>query len=127
VGLVPDGHIPFPCSKEEQKRTAAASDAWEQWALEGTTPAALSHQYGAEAATAAALLDQELVYRGGDIDRGAFAQMPLTAKDLIEVGMTPGPTLGKALAVAKDHWYSTDLRATKESLLIVAKDEVKDD
>jgi len=86
--------------------------------------AALSHAFGPEAATHVALRGVR-VYKGSDVDRGAVTQMPLSANDLMARGMEPGPDMGKALAGAKAYWYSTDLRADKESLLVAAADEVE--
>ena len=107
----------------EKKRIAAAADALDAWDNRPMGQAAMSNKFGPEAATFVCLV-RELPYKSSDIDRGALKEMPLTARDLMESGVPQGPALGKLLAAAKKFWYDTDLRATKESLLIVAMDEL---
>lgn len=123
TALVLDGDVPFPASNVEKKRIAAAADALNAWDNRPMCPAAMSNKFGPEAATFVCLV-RELPYKSSDIDRGALKEMPLTARDLMESGVPQGPALGKLLAAAKKFWYDTDLRATKENLLIVAMDEL---
>jgi len=110
----------FPMSNVERKAIKAAGQA----ALEiELTRGALAHKYGKSAATSGCLLANR-GYSDASVERGSVAIMPLTSKDLLDHGLEPGPDLGKALAAAKQYWYSTDLRATQEGLMIAAMDEV---
>lgn len=118
-----DDDVPFPAANAEKKRVTAAHAALEAALDRGWGLAALSKEFGPEAATHVALRGVR-VYTGSDVDRGAVAEMPLTARDLIEMGVEPGPVMGKLLAVAKAYWYSTDLRANKDTLRTVAMDEL---
>jgi poly(A) polymerase len=55
-----------------------------------------------------------------EIARGAAARFPVTARDLMHAGHTPGPGLGAALAGLKAAWIASDLRAGRAALLAVA-------
>lgn len=110
----------FPMSNADRKQILAANNAANDYEL---TQGALAHKYGADAAISACLLT-EREYRGSDIMRGSVANMPLSAKDLMNAGVEPGPVMGKLLAMAKQYWYTTDLRAKQEGLLIAAMDEL---
>lgn len=119
-----DGEIPFPCSREDQRRVEAAHAAFvtaitHVWGL-----GAIAHKHGAEAAIYVALMGMRQ-YDHDEIKLGVSAQMPVTAQDLIERGIQPGPRLGKALAAALDFWYVLDLNASKEKLLREALFEVR--
>lgn len=118
VALVPDGGVSFPASNEEKKRCAAAAYALDAWTDKPRGQAALSHEFGPEAATFVALV-KDMPYNQSDVERGAVKKMPLTARDLIEAG----PVMGQLLGIVKTFWYSTDLRTTKDHLLVVAMDE----
>jgi len=111
----------FPMSNADRKKIRAANDAVGAYLL---PQAALAHKYGEDAATSACLLTAR-EYRSSEIMRGSVAEMPLSSKDLINSGVEPGPAMGKLLSIAKDYWYSTDLRANKESLLRTAFDELE--
>lgn len=123
TALVLDGGVPFPASNAEKKRVAAAADALDAWDDRPIGQSAMSHKFGPEAATFVCLV-RDLPYSSSDVDRGAFKQMPLSAADIMASGVEPGPAMEKLLAIAKKFWYDTDLRATMESLLIVAMDEL---
>lgn len=123
TSLALDGHVPFPASNDEKKSTAKMADALNDWNDKPRGLAALSHEFGPDAATFVALA-KDMPYNGSEVDRGAFKQMPLSASDLMAAGVEPGPAMGKLLAIAKRFWYDTDLRATKENLMVVALDEL---
>lgn len=119
VAVMQNEEVPFPASNDEKKRVAKAVAA-----LESKAPlSALAHEYGAEAATTAAMLTDRY-YTSSDVDRGAMTQFPVSAKDFLDRGYQPGPKLGEALAAAKKYWYSTDLRARKDALVKYATQEV---
>lgn len=121
--LTLDAPIPFPASNEERKRVDAASKAVEE-ALDAPLPlSALSHKFGPEAATHACLRSVR-TYSSSDVDRGAMAQMPVSAQDFMDRGYQAGPRMGELLACSKKYWYSTDLRADKQALLKYATQEV---
>jgi poly(A) polymerase len=85
--------------------------------------AAAAHCNGARAARAMALLRAAGGDAGGlanleqEIARGAAAEFPLAAADLIAAGMRPGPALGAALAAARTRWLDSDLSLDRMKLL----------
>jgi len=88
--------------------------------------ATAAHDHGARAARAMALLlaaagDPRLLARlETEIARGCAAEFPLAARDLIEAGLRPGPTLGRALAEARARWLASDFSLDKAALLAEA-------
>jgi tRNA nucleotidyltransferase (CCA-adding enzyme) len=48
------------------------------------------------------------------INAGAF---PVTGQDLINIGMKPGPNIGKTLNILKKEWINNEYRLTKKQLL----------
>jgi len=44
-------------------------------------------------------------------------EFPLSGRDLIAIGATPGPALGELLATLEDAWIATDFSATRDALL----------
>lgn len=123
TALVMDGGVPFPASNAEKKRVATAADAMDQWDTSPLPLSALSHKYGAEAATFVCLV-RCVAYYQKQIERGVAMELPVTARDFMDHGVPQGPELGKLLALAKGFWYSTNLTATKESLITVVFDEM---
>lgn len=113
VALTLRSDIPFPASNAEKKAVESALEACESG---GPILSALAHTYGAEAATTACLYNG-WPYVASEINRGAMAELPLKAADLMEAGVKPGPRLGEMLDYALSYWYGTDLRATRETLL----------
>ncbi|MGD1869901.1 MAG: CCA tRNA nucleotidyltransferase [Neomegalonema sp.] len=50
-------------------------------------------------------------------ERGAAAEFPLSAKDLIADGLSPGPGLGAALRRAEQHWIGDNFALDRDQLL----------
>lgn len=53
----------------------------------------------------------------GDVGEGSRQKLPLTANDLIQVGFTPGPRLGAALAQAERDWIASDFVLDRATLV----------
>lgn len=92
-------------------------------ALDGAEPvAARAFRHGADAALDAALITASLTGQPpdpalpDDIRRGAAAQFPLKAADLMPP-LKPGPRLGRELARLREDWIASDFRLTKPELL----------
>jgi poly(A) polymerase len=84
-------------------------------------PAALAARFGAEAARDAILIRAaggEALLAGWqeEVARGAAAEFPLTAADLMPP-LEPGPTLGAALGRLREAWLAADLRLDRQALL----------
>ncbi len=56
----------------------------------------------------------------GEIARGAAAEFPLSAADLIAAGMPPGAALGAALEAARTRWLDSDFSLDRGALLASA-------
>jgi poly(A) polymerase len=50
-------------------------------------------------------------------DRWPVPSLPLTGKDLLAAGSSPGPALGDALRRAEDWWIASDFKADNEALI----------
>jgi poly(A) polymerase len=107
-------------SRKEQNylsafREAAGSDA---------TLAFLSWRYGKDIARDCAVMR---VAKGAavppdwtaEIARGQAAVLPITASDLIEAGIAPGPELGAILSRLEAEWATSDFTLDHEALLIL--------
>jgi poly(A) polymerase len=85
--------------------------------------AVAAHRNGARAAQAMALLRAAGGDAGGlanlqtEIARGAGAEFPLLAADLIAAGIEPGPALGAALEAARTRWLDSNFSLDSEKLL----------
>lgn len=80
--------------------------------------AARAYRHGAEAARDAALIAGEPASGWRDeIMRGAEASPPVSAADLMERGVAPGPALGKRLRELEERWIASDFQAGKAELL----------
>ncbi|HUF55039.1 MAG TPA: CCA tRNA nucleotidyltransferase, partial [Thermohalobaculum sp.] len=86
-------------------------------------PAVGAYLRGPEAALAAALLRSAA---GGPppgpeleraVRRGAAAELPLRAADLIEAGLAEGPALGRALKAAEAAWLASEFSLDRDALL----------
>lgn len=87
-------------------------------------PAIAASEFGAEIATAAQViatsgLDVDWAAIADEIERGCQATFPVSASDLLQAGIPPGPELGAALQAARDAWHDSDLCAGKERLLAI--------
>ena len=51
------------------------------------------------------------------IARGLAAKFPLVAADLMAVGFTPGPALGRSLEAARQRWLASGFSLDKAALL----------
>ncbi|MEM7176299.1 MAG: CCA tRNA nucleotidyltransferase [Pseudomonadota bacterium] len=85
-------------------------------------PAIAASEFGAEFSTAAQVistsgLDVDWAAVTDEIKRGSQAKFPVSANDLLRLGVRPGPELGSALRVAREAWHASDLLAGKETLL----------
>ncbi|MEO0995382.1 MAG: CCA tRNA nucleotidyltransferase [Pseudomonadota bacterium] len=86
-------------------------------------PALAAEAAGVETATSGLLVSA--ARHGGalvdgfeaEIARGAVAQFPLRAEDLMAAGWTQGPGLGAALAEARSLWRKSDFTLDKNALL----------
>lgn len=115
------GYSDLPMSRTERKALEAIKNA--RTALSSDTSiAATAWQYGADAARDALVLG----HAGGAappegwreaIVRGDAAKFPVTAKDLIDSGMTPGPDLGARLKTLQAEWLASDLQLGRADLL----------
>ncbi|MEM0924250.1 MAG: CCA tRNA nucleotidyltransferase, partial [Pseudomonadota bacterium] len=90
-------------------------------------PAALAASHGAEVAEAALVLKTALEPTpwsplASEIARGARAELPLTAGDLVAAGLAEGPMLGAALSRARTAWLDSDLTLDKAALMREALD-----
>ena len=91
--------------------------------------AVASHRNGARAARAMALMRAAsgdpggLATLGDEIARGAAAQFPLRAADLIAAGMQPGPNLGAVLEGARNRWFDSNFSLNSLQLLNDALDK----
>jgi len=90
---------------------------------EDLPPAEAAERAGADVALSAALIAHA---RAGtappgtlmaEIARGAAAEFPLAAGDLIAAGMLPGPEIGAALARARLAWVASDFALDKDRLV----------
>jgi len=52
-----------------------------------------------------------------ELARGAAAQFPLSAADLMAAGHAPGPALGRALSTAHERWRASDFALDKAALI----------
>ena len=91
-------------------------------ALDETRSDLAAYRHGRDAACRAALI--RAAATGGDprdnwtdIERGAAAKMPLTAKDLIAEGHVPGPSLGATLNALEQRWIDSGFSLDKKTLL----------
>ena len=89
----------------------------------GDPPALLAEEAGAEVARGAVLI--RCARAGADLPdgleaelaRGAAAEFPLTARDLMAAGWQPGPALGTALARAREDWRASGFALDREALI----------
>lgn len=86
------------------------------------SPALAAAERGKEAAFAAQLVmnaglpvDWTAIAR--ELDRGATAEFPIVATDLLALGYSEGPSLGSALKTARETWLESNLSLDKEALL----------
>ncbi|MEO0620770.1 MAG: CCA tRNA nucleotidyltransferase [Pseudomonadota bacterium] len=106
-------------SREDARRfrdiasVAAASDPPALAAETAGAKAALSGLLVSAARHGGALVDGF----EAEIARGAAAQLPLRAEDLMAAGWTQGPGLGAALAEARSLWRKSDFTLDKNALL----------
>lgn len=97
----------------------------------GESALALGYHYGAEAATDAILVRgartgcAEVTAALEAARRGAAAELPLKAADLLKAGVPKGPKVGKGLRRAARIWLDGDLAPTREALLRAACDELR--
>ena len=94
-------------------------------ALDEPRPAAAAYRHGASAAYRAALVRASVSGANArreetEIERGAAAEFPLKAQDLIDRGIAAGPALGRALAAAEERWIESDFAMDRAALLAVA-------
>lgn len=86
-------------------------------------PAKRAHRFGIEAARDAALIDAARAAAPpppdleAELARGAAAEPPVTAADLIEAGLEPGPGLGEALARLREAWIAGGFVEDRAALL----------
>jgi poly(A) polymerase len=89
----------------------------------GEAPALLAEEGGAEAARSAVLVRSARAGLplppglGAELARGATAEFPLAAADLMAAGWAPGPGLGRALAEARALWRRSGFRMDRDALL----------
>jgi poly(A) polymerase len=50
-------------------------------------------------------------------DRWSIPAMPVNGKDLIAIGLKPGPELGETLRLLEDWWMQSDFKPSKNALL----------
>jgi len=92
-------------------------------AMAEDSDAAAAYRYGPDIAQAAALVRAASLGTAlpsdlqASIGTGAAAVFPLSASDLIEAGMPPGPALGRALAAAEQDWIDSAFSLDKAALL----------
>jgi poly(A) polymerase len=85
--------------------------------------AAAAHLHGARAARAMALLQaamggtHHLEGLDAEIARGLAAVFPLSAADLMQAGLKPGPALGQALEAARARWIDSGFALDKAALM----------
>jgi len=115
--------IPFPASTRERKLVEGTFKACNDYKIYGQS--ALAHKYGQQEAITAAMV-RGLSFEPSAVDRGTVAEMPLNATMLLNHGFTPGPVMGKALSLAKEYWYATNLQASAQMLLTVVTEEVEE-
>lgn len=121
------GEIPFPVSRSEKAQVQTLKQAWDYiYAKPWTGLEAITHAFGEQAAKYL-VLRGEYAYDPNQLDRGIKATMPLSAQDLLDDGISPGPELGKALEIAKEHWYLHKLSGTKEALKAVAIEGINEE
>lgn len=129
AGLAPDwlARLASLGGQEVEKRLKLSRA--EQNALERTASAlgeeradVAAYRYGAEAAGRAVLIRAATL--GSDpladreaIARGAAAEFPVRAADLIARGAIPGPVLGEALAQAEARWIESGFTLDRAALL----------
>lgn len=115
------GYEDLPLSRAHRTALEAISRARAHTA-KGASLAACAYRTGAAATRDALLLD---VVAGrpapadwrAEIDRGAAAVFPVAARDLIALGMTPGPELGARLKVLEEAWVASGFTLTREEAL----------
>ncbi len=90
-------------------------------------PAQAAHLLGPDVARAATLIGaagaggtEDLGGLEAELARGAAAEFPLKAEDLITAGMRPGPGLGQALKSAQDVWLESGFTLGRAALVEVA-------
>ncbi|MBB5514492.1 poly(A) polymerase [Rubricella aquisinus] len=105
-------------SKEDRK----ALDAMRAALARSAGPAERAYRFGPLAARTAATMEAALLKRAtrpdleAEIARGAAAQMPVTAADLMD-RIAPGPALGTALREIEEAWIAGDFRPSRAALL----------
>jgi poly(A) polymerase len=106
-------------SRADAKCLAAIRDLL----AEPVAAAAAAQLWGARVARAAALLCAAagdvagLANLEAEIARGAAAEFPLRAGDLVAAGMKPGPAVGAALEAARARWIASDFTLDRAALL----------
>lgn len=76
-----------------------------------------AYRYGKEVALDSVAIALNFEASADDITLAAVAVFPVTAKDLMDLGMTPGPELGAALKTLKAQWIAGRFTPTRETLL----------
>lgn len=112
--------IPFPHAKTEKRYLDNIQKALDN----GYNIAVTSYLFGP------AVSQDVLAIRGkiggwsyDEAMRGQAAKFPVAATDLMQLGVVPGPEMGKILRQAEDIWIETSLTATKEELLEMVLDD----
>ncbi|MHA3914665.1 CCA tRNA nucleotidyltransferase [Halovulum sp. GXIMD14793] len=94
----------------------------------GLPPAVSAYHHGAEAATDAILILSASLASPptgnwqAEVARGAAAEFPLRARDLMD-RIAPGPALGAAMTRLEDAWIASDFALGKADLLAIDLDE----
>jgi len=106
--------IPFPHAKAEKKHLDHIAEALDnQYSIAVST-----YLYGeAVAQDAHALKGSCGGWNYAESARGGAAVFPVSSVDLMQLGIEPGPEMGKLLKHAKEIWVETSLTAEKEDLL----------
>ena len=107
------------------RREAATLTRFQAAVADSRPPAVLAYVHGAAAARGACLIRAVLSGHvpetlDSEIHRGATAQLPLAAKDLIAAGLSPGPDLGERLAQAEAAWIDSDFSLDTDALIVEA-------
>lgn len=111
--------MPFPTSRAEQKYLTTLAQNHSRSGI----PAHAAYRLKDER-TARDCYVLYVAFGGGNwfdpqdsLDRGMAAECPITAKDLMECGVKPGPELGRGLELARQAFLVTDLLGSKELVM----------
>ena len=107
-------------SNSERERLVAAADR----ASVPADPRALAYAIGAEAALDRMLLtgDSRAAQWRGALQSWQKPRLPISGKDLIAMGLPPGPQVSRRLGEVEQQWVAAGFPASRESAMALARE-----